>query len=454
MTLQIVDKSGDGLSRLFAVTVPAGDLASRLEARIAEVAPKMNIKGFRPGKVPLAHVRRLYGQAIMGEIVQDALNETTQKVLEDHRLRPAGQPNLTPSTDMGDVMAGTADLAYDLSVDVMPEFIPMDVASISLVRPVYVPSDTEVDEALAELAKQAQTYEPRKGKATKAKTGDQLLIDFIGRIDGEAFEGGTATDSELVLGSGQFIPGFEDQLVGAKPGAEVLVAVDFPADYQAERLRGKAAEFTVTVKEVRAPVEAQADDSLAVRLGMSDLDALKAALRSNLEAQYGSNSRFKLKRALLDALDKGHDIPLPPAMVDAEFQGIWQQVEQDRANGQLPEDEASKDLEDLRADYMKIAQRRVRLGLVLAEIGRLANVVVTEQELTEAMRQEAMRYGPQAQQVFEMYRQNANAQAALRAPIYEEKVVDLILAKANVTDQAVTKEALLEEDDLPEAYKD
>jgi trigger factor len=452
MSMQIVEKSGEGLSRVYGVTVPAQDLTEKLEARIAEITPTLNIKGFRPGKVPTAHVRRLYGKALMSEVVEQTLNETTQKVLTDNNLRPAGDPDLKPEGDMQQVIDGKADLAYEIAVDIMPEFEPVDAATLSLTRPVYEPTDAEVDEAVAELAKQNRTYETRTGKTVKAKDGDMVVIDFLGKLDGEPFAGGAATDAELVLGSGQFIPGFEDQLVGAKPDSDVEVKVTFPEDYQAENLKGKEAVFEVKVKEVKAPVDAEADDSLAERLGVENLEKLREILKTNLEQQYAGASRFKLKRALLDQLDTQHDFPLPPKMVEAEFATIWQQVQQDKANGGLPAEDADKSDEQLQSEYRKIAERRVRLGLVLAEIGRAHNVQVTDQELAEAMRQEAMRYGPQAQQVFDLFRQNANAQAQLRAPIFEDKVVDLIVSQAKVADEKVSKDDLMKDDDLPEGY--
>ncbi|CAN7342416.1 trigger factor [Phenylobacterium sp. LjRoot164] len=450
--MQIVEKSGEGLSRVYGVTVPVADLNERLEARIVEIMPQLNIKGFRPGKVPAAHVRRVHGKALMAEVVEQTISETTQKVLEDNKLRPASEPDLKPEGDIAQVIDGKADLSYEISLEIMPEFEPTDLSKIALTRPVYEPTDAEVDEALDELAKQSRTYEPRTGKSLKAKDGDQLLIDFVGRIDGEAFQGGTAEDSELVLGSGQFIPGFEDQLVGAKPGDEVIVKVAFPADYQAANLAGKDAEFTTTVKEVRAPVDAKADDALAERLGVENLEKLKELLKQNLESQYTGASRFKLKRALLDVLDEKHDFPLPPKMVEAEFNAIWQQVQADKDRGGLPPEDAEKSDDQLQTEYRKIAERRVRLGLVLAEIGRINNVQVTDQELLDAMRQEAMRYGQQAQQIFDMFRQNAGMQAQLRAPIFEDKVVDLIVEKATVTDEKVSKDDLLKEDDMPEGY--
>jgi len=450
--MQVVEKSGEGLSRVWGVTVPAQDLTDRLEARIAEITPTLRIKGFRPGKVPTAHVRRLYGKALMSEVVEQTLSESTQKVLEDSKVRPAGEPDLKPETDLAEVIEGRADLAYEIAVDVMPEFEPVDPAKLSLTRPVYEPTDKEVDEALDELAKQNRTYEPRTGKAVKAKDGDMVVIDFVGRVGGVAFEGGTAGDVELVLGSGQFIPGFEAQLVGAKPEGELTVKVTFPETYQVETLRGKDAEFEVTVKEVKAPVEAKADAALAERLGVESLEKLRELITTNLEQQYASATRFKLKRALLDQLDEKHDFPLPPKMVQAEFASIWQQVQQDKESGQLPEDDASKTDAELEAEYRKIAERRVRLGLVLAEIGRRNNVAVTEVELANAMRQEALRYGAQAQQVFDLLRNNPNAQAQLRAPIFEDKVVDLIVESAKVKDKKVSKDDLLKEEELPAGY--
>ncbi len=452
MSMQIVEKSVEGLSRVYGVNVPAKTLGDKLTARIAEIAPQMNIKGFRPGKVPTAHVRRLYGKSLMSEVIEQTLNESSQKVLEDNKLRVATQPDLTPASDMDKVLAGESDLDFDIAVEVMPDFEPVDPSTLTLERPIYKPTDAEVTEALDDLAKQNRTYAPRTGKTVKAKDGDMLVIDFIGRIDGEAFEGGAATDANLVLGSGQFIPGFEEQLVGAKPGAAVTVKVNFPEDYQAENLKGKAAEFAVTVKEVQAPVDTPADDEFAQKLGLTDLEALKGALRGQLEGNYAATSRFKLKRALLDALDKAHDFPLPPRMVDAEFGVIWQQVEQDKERGGLPPEDEGKSEDELKAEYRKIAERRVRLGLVLAEIGRKHDVTVSDDELLQAMRSEAMRYRGQEQQIFDLLRKNENAQAQLRAPVYEDKVVDLLFSLAKVEDKEVSKDELMADDEMPEGY--
>ncbi len=329
----------------------------------------------------------------------------------------------------------------------MPDFTPVDPKTLKLERPTYEASDADLDEALTELAGQAKSYEDKKGKTAKAAEGDQLTIDFLGKLDGEPFEGGAAEDADLVIGSGRFIPGFEEQLTGAKVGEEKTIEVTFPENYQAAHLAGKLVTFDVKVKAIKAEVEAKVDEDFAQRIGLESLDKLKELLSQNLNQQYAGAARFKLKRALLDQLDEAHDFPLPPKMVDAEFDGIWQQVEADKTAGRLPEEDAAKSDEDLKAEYRKIAERRVRLGLVLAEIGRANNVQVTDQELNAAILQEARNYPGQEQAVLNFYRQNPNAAAQMRAPIYEEKVVDLIVGVADVTDTPITKEELLKEDE-------
>lgn len=450
--MQIVEKSGEGLSRVFGVTVPAATLSERLDQRIAEIRPQMNIKGFRPGKVPAAHVRRLYGKSLMSEIIDQAVNESQQQAFADSKLRPAASPEINVSSDLEKVMAGGADLSFELSVELMPEFETMDLGKIELERPVYEPTEAEIDEQIKGIADNNRTYEPKTGKAVKAADGDMVVGDFVGRIDGEAFQGGSMENAEVVIGSGRFIPGFEDQLKGAKPATTVTLGVTFPEDYGSAELAGKAAEFEFQVKEVRKPKAAAVDDEFAKSLGLESLDALKEAVKTQLEQQYAQASRFKAKRALLDVLDTGHDFPLPPRMVEGEFSTIWSQVEAEKASGELSDEDKGKTDEQLRAEYRKIAERRVRLGLVLAEIGRVNEVTVADQELNQALIAEARRYPGQEQQVIEFYRQNPNAAAQLRAPIYEEKVVDLILTKAKVTDKPVTKDVLFEDDELPEGY--
>jgi len=452
--MQIVEKSGEGLSRVYGVTVPATALKEKLEAKIAEISPKLQIKGFRPGKVPAAHVKRMYGKALMSEIVDETVTSSRDEALAKANARPATTPDIKLESDIDKVMSGDADLAFDIEVELMPDFEPIDLTGIELKRPVYAVSDADIDEALAEIAENNRVYEAKGGKAPKAAEGDMVVIDFVGSVDGVEFEGGKGEDAELVIGSGRFIPGFEEQLKGAKKDQEVTVDVTFPEDYPAENLKGKAAQFAVTVKELKAAKKAEADDDLAVRLGLENLDALKAALKSQIELQHQQASRFKAKRGLLDVLDSGHAFPLPPRMVESEFQTIWQQVQAERAAGELSDEDKEKTEEQLEAEYRKIAERRVRLGLVLAEIGRRNEVAVTDQEMNQALFAEARKYPGQEREVFEFFRQNPQAAAQLRAPVYEEKVVDLILSKAKVEDTPVSKEELYEEDDLPAGYSE
>lgn len=445
--MQVVEKSNEGLSRVLAVTIPVAELNEKLDVKLKEVAPQLKLKGFRPGKVPAAHVKKAFGRDFMGEIVNTALNESSQKALDDAKLRPAAPAEMKLTSDMDKVIAGKEDLAYEMSLEVMPDFTPVDPKTLKLKRPTYEASDADLDEALKELAGQAKSYEDKTGKTVKAAEGDQLTIDFLGKLDGEPFEGGAATDADLVIGSNRFIPGFEEQLKGARVGEEKVLNVTFPENYQAAHLAGKAVTFDVTVKAIKAEAPAKIDDDFAKRIGIESLDKLKDLLRSNLNQQYAGAARFKLKRALLDQLDSKHDFPLPPKMVDAEFDGIWQQVEADKAAGNLPPEDAKKSDKALKAEYRKIAERRVRLGLVLAEIGRANNVGVTDQELNNAVMAEARNYPGQEKQVLDFYRQNPNAAAQLRAPIYEEKVCDLIFGAAKVTDEAISKEDLLKEED-------
>ncbi|WP_426039129.1 trigger factor [Brevundimonas sp. DC300-4] len=445
--MQVVQNTTEGLSRIITVTVPVAELNAKLDAKLAEMAPKMKLKGFRPGKVPASHVKKTFGRDMMGEIVNDAINESSQAALEEIKVRPAAPADMKLTSDMDKVLAGSDDLAFEMALEVMPDFTPVDPKTLKLDRPVYEASDEDLDEALKELAGQAKSYEDKKGKTVKAADGDQVTIDYLGKLDGVAFDGGTAEDVDLVIGSNRFIPGFEEQLKGAKVGDEKTIEVTFPADYQAANLAGKLATFDIKVKAIKAEIEATVDEEFAKRIGLESLDKLKDLLRQNLNQQYAGAARYKLKRALLDQLDTAHSFELPPKMVEAEFDGIWQQVEADKAAGNLPEEDAKKSDKKLREEYHKIAERRVRLGLVLAEIGRANNVGVTDQELNNAIMAEARNYRGQERQVLDFYRQNPNAAAQMRAPIYEEKVVDLIFDQAKVTDTPITKEELLKDED-------
>ena len=446
-TMQVVEKTTEGLSRVITVTIPATELNARLDAKVREVAPQMKLKGFRPGKVPTTYVKKTFGRDFMGEIINAELNESSQKALDEIKVRPAAPAEVKLTSDMDKVIKGEEDLAYEMALEVMPDFTPVDPKTLKLDRPTYTASDEDLDEALKELASQAKSYEDKKGKTVKAAEGDQLTIDFLGKLDGEPFDGGAAEDADLVIGAGRFIPGFEEQLTGAKVGEEKTIEVTFPEDYQAANLAGKLATFDIKVKAIKAETESKVDEDFAKRIGLESLDKLKELLRDNLNQQYAGAARFKQKRALLDQLDTAHSFDLPPKMVEAEFDGIWQQVEADKAAGNLPEEDARKSDDELKAEYRKIAERRVRLGLVLAEIGRANNVGVTDQELNNAIMAEARNYPGQEKMVLDFYRQNPNAAAQMRAPIYEEKVVDLIFNQAETTDTPISKEELLKEEE-------
>jgi len=436
----------DGLSRMYKVKVPASELKSRLDERIEEIRPQMRLKGFRPGKVPASHVRKMFGKSIMGEVVEAVMKETSEKAITDAEVRPASQPDMHMESDMEKVLDGEEDLAYHMHVDVMPDFEPADVSTITVERPVAEVDDEQLNEALDQVAENNMKYEPR-GKTAKAKEGDAVVIDFVGKLDGEPFEGGAAEGHTLVLGSGSFIPGFEDQLIGTKTGEEKNVEVTFPEEYQAEHLAGKAAVFEVKVNEVRAPKKPDIDDDFAKGLGIDSLDELKTMLKSQLQQELDNASRAKAKRHLLDALDEKHDFELPPKMVDMEFNQIWQQLQAEMDAGRVSDEDKDKSEDELKEEYRKIAERRVRLGLVLAEIGRLQEIKISEQEVQQALIREAQRFPGQERQVLEFFQQNENAMAQLRAPIYEDKVVDHLLETVTVEEKKVSREELLAEDE-------
>ena len=445
--MQIKELEAEGLTKSYAVTVPKEELSEKLDAKIKEMQPQVSLKGFRPGKVPTSHIRKMFGQSIMKDVVEDTVNETSQQAINDNNIRPAGQPKIDLRANGEAVTKGEADLEYQLTVEMIPDFEPADPEKLKFTRLKSEISDEVVQERLTTLAEGQKTYK-KKAKTAKAKKDDAVFINFTGRIDGEAFEGGAMEGHELVLGSGTFIPGFEDQLIGAKAGDKLDVTVTFPEDYQAADLAGKEAVFETEVLEVRGEQAAKADDALAEKFGFENLEKLTEVVKEQLENEYDMQSRMKLKRAILDELDKKHDFDLPPGMVEAEFSAIWQQVQAEKEAGNLDEEDAKKSDKQLEKDYRKIAERRVRLGLVLAEIGQKAEVQISNDELQQAMIAEARQFPGQEQQVFEFYQKNPQAVAQLRAPIYEEKVVDLIIEKAKVTDKKVDKEKLFEEDDM------
>ena len=439
-------ETSEGLSRMYKVSVPAADLEQRLAERIEEIRPQMNLKGFRPGKVPASHVRRMFGKSIMGEVVEALVKETSAKAIEDADIRPAGQPEMHMESDMEEVLDGKADLAYHMHVDVMPDFEPVDIKKLTIKKPVAEMTEDVLNERLGQIAEANQKYDKR-AKTAKARKDDAVVIDFLGKIDGEAFEGGSAEGHTLVLGSNSFIPGFEDQLIGAKAEDKRDVTVTFPEAYQAEHLAGKEAVFEVTVHEVRAPKTPDIDEDFAKGLGLESLEKLKEIVSEQLQKEYDTASRAKAKRSLLDALDDKHDFELPPKMLEAEFDQIWQQLQAEMDAGRTAEEDKDKSEDELKEEYRKIAERRVRLGLVLAEIGRKAELTIDESEVQQALINEARNFPGQERQVIEFFQSNENAMAQLRAPIYEDKVVDHILETAKIKEETVSAEELLKEDD-------
>jgi trigger factor len=403
--------------------------------------------------VPVAHLRKTFGKSMMGEIVQEAVAEFSQKAVDDRSLRPAMSPQIQLVSKVEEVIAGAEDLVFTMGVDLMPDFKLVDASSISLMRPITDVADEDIEQSLKRLAAQQRTFEP-KGDDAQAQDGDQLLIDFTGKIDGIPFDGGTAENAELVIGSGSFIPGFEEQLKGSKAGDAKVVAVTFPADYPSANLAGKYADFDVTVKEVRRGVEAEVDETLATKLGLDSLDKLREAARMQLTNQFGQASRAHLKRALLDALDSSHSFDLPTGMVEAEFKQIWTQVEQDIKAGNLADEDKTKSEDDLKKEFRSIAERRVRLGLVLSEFGRVNNVLVTQEELSRAVMMQARQYPGQEQRIVEIYRNNPDALAQLRAPLFEDKVVDFLCGQVKITDKQVSRDDLFKDpDDLAKILK-
>ncbi len=447
--MNVQEKAADGLSRTFEVVVPAAELEERLSAKIEQIRPEVRLKGFRPGKVPSSHIRKMFGASIMGDILQELVPQTTQETLDQHALRPASQPEVDVKSDAEDVIRNGSDFAFEIKVEIMPEFEAVDPKELKLIKQVAEVDEAQVDEALEKLAADSRAYADKGAKA-KAAEGDVVVCDFVGKLDGEVFEGGSAEGARVAIGEGAFIPGFEEQLKGAKAGDEIEVKVTFPEDYGVAHLAGKPAVFETKVTGVETPQEAAIDDSLAERLGLSDLDALKDALRQRFAQELNQAARLKVKRYLLDQLDAGHkDVPLPARMVESEFEGIWREVQAAKEAGQLEEDDAAKSDEELEADYREIAARRVRLGLVLAEIGRKANVAVTQEEIARAVNQEAMKYPGREREVVEYFQKNPGAIQAVRAPIYEEKVVDYILELAEVSEEPVDRDTLFDEDILP-----
>ncbi|ARE38475.1 Cell division trigger factor [Rhodovulum sp. P5] len=433
--MQVTETLNDGLKRGYTITVTAAELDEKVNEKLAEAQPEVEMKGFRKGKVPMPLLRKQFGQRVLGEVMQETIDGAMSSHFDETGDRPAMQPQVTMQ---GEDWKEGDDVVVEMTYEALPEITEPDLKAITLEKMVVKAGDAEIEEALGKLAGTATTYEDRR-KGSKAKEEDQVIIDFVGKIDGEPFEGGSAEDYPLVLGSASFIPGFEDQLIGVKAEEEKTVEVSFPDDYGADHLKGKAATFDVTVKAVKAPKPAEIDDELAKQFGADDLAALKAQVAERLEAEYAGASRAIVKRALLDVLDDTVSFDLPPSLVEAEAKQIAHQLYHD----EHPEDTGHDHGEITPTDeHQKLAERRVKLGLLLAEIGRKAEVNVTDQELTQAVMAQARQYPGQERQFFEFVKQNPQMQQQLRAPIFEDKVVDYIFELAEVTEKEVSKDDL------------
>ena len=435
--MQIKETSNQGLKRAYAITIPAKEIDSKVDAEIKKIAPQVRMPGFRPGKVPANLVRKMHGEQVHAQVVNDTIRESVDGLMKDKELRPAMQPKV----EMADGYEQGKDAELTVEMEVLPVVEAPATDGIKLERLTVPVTDEQVDETLERIAGQNKSYKDA-AKSKKAADGDQLIIDFVGKLDGEEFEGGKAEGAALVLGSGTFIPGFEDQLVGVKAGDEKTITVTFPKDYQADNLAGKEATFDVKVEAVKTETETKLDEDFAKNLGFENMDKLRELVRGQLEQETAGLTRTQMKRALLDHLAQGHDFDVPEQMVDAEFQQIWAQLEQEAAQSDDSE-AAMKEIEAEKDDYRRIAVRRVRLGLLLSEIGQANNVQITNQEMNMLIQQAAQQYRPDDRERFMQFiQQEPMAAAQLRAPLYEDKVVDFLFDKAEITDREVTREEL------------
>ncbi len=436
--MQVTEKTNEGLKRDYKIVVAAADINSKVQTKLSEVGQKARIPGFRPGKIPMTILKQRFGSSVMAEVLEGTVRDSSSKVLEERGLRPAGQPKIEITAfDDG------KDLEYDMSVELLPEIDLMDLSKLELARLKADVTDADLEQALERLAAAHKPSEPVTKKRA-AKSGDIAVIDFEGQVDGETFDGGAATDFHLELGSGNLIPGFEDQVSGHEVGDKFDVNVTFPDDYNVEKLRSKDAVFACEMKELREPAEAKVDDDLAKAAGLEGLAALKDAVREQMSREYGQASRSKIKRQLLDKLEEAHAFEAPESMVEAEFESIWKQIEEAKEKGQLDADDAAKDDDALKTQYREIALRRVRLGLILSAIGDGNSITVSQEELNRALMEEARKYPGQEQEVIEFFRSNPQARASLQAPVFEDKVVDFIVEMAQVDERDVSAEELLQ----------
>ena len=447
--MEVTETLSDGLKREFQVQVPAADLEARVTERLGELKDRVQMRGFRPGKVPVNHLRKIYGKAVMAETIEAVIRELNAKIVSERGLKLAMEPKVTipnEATAVENVIGGQSDLAYTLALEILPKIELADFQGIKLERQVAEVTDAQLNEALDKIAEQNRPF-AAKAEGAKVEKGDRVVIEFAGRIGGAPFEGGTGGDVGVNVGAGTFIPGFEDQLVGMAAGETRVVKVTFPENYVNSQLAGKNAEFDVTAKSLEAPSTVTLDDAFAKSLGLESFDKLKEAVKARLQQEHAALSRQRLKRQLLDKLDEMHKFGLPPTLAEDEFRNVWNAVEGDlKAQGRTFADEGTTE-EKAREEYRGIAERRVRLGLVLAEIGEKNKITVTEEELTRAIVERARQIPGREQEIWDYYRKNPAAVAAIRAPIFEEKVVDFLIELAAITEKQVSREDLLKDEE-------
>ncbi|HTV34056.1 MAG TPA: trigger factor [Methylocella sp.] len=453
--MQVTQTQAQGLKREFKVVVAAADLSERVEGQLAEVKAKAQIPGFRPGKVPVSHLRRLYGRSILADVIQDTVNEAHRKIIEDNELRLAASPQIIFPEDEQAIeksLTANTDLAFTIALEVLPKIEIDGFSDVAIERLVADVTDEDVDRALHSLAEQSRPFNAKDAEATADK-GDKATLDFIGKIDDVAFEGGAGQNVDVILGSRQFIPGFEEQIEGMKAGERKAIVVTFPDDYSAASLAGKTATFDITLLALASPGEIVIDDEFAKSFGFEDLGKLKEKVRDNIERDHQAASRGKWKRELLDALDRKYLFDVPESMVTREFDTVWRSVEDEqKRSGRSFEDEDTTEAA-ARLDYLKIAERRVRLGLLLAEIGAKADIKVSDEEVNQALIKRVRAFPGQERVIWDYYQKNPNALTEFRAPLFEEKVIDYLLSQINVTDKKVSKDQLFKASEADEEDK-
>ncbi len=451
--MQVTETLSEGLKHEFQISVPASDLDAKAGARLVDLKDKVRLNGFRPGKVPVSHLKKVYGRSVMAETVEQTIRDTNSQIFTERGFRLATEPKVTMPTEekaVDDILNGKSDLTYTVSIEVVPAIQLADFKSFSVEKPVVDVADSDVDEAIKRIAEQNRSY-AAKAEGAKAETGDRVTVNFKGSINGTPFDGGTGENIQVVIGTGQFIPGFEDQLIGIAAGETRTLKVSFPQNYASEKLAGQPAEFETTATQVEAPQDTVIDDEFAKSLGLELLDKLKEAARERLTAEFAGATRQKVKRTLLDRLDESHRFEAPPSLVEEEFRLMWNSIKAEmQSSGKTFADEDTTE-QAAEEEYRKIADRRVRLGLVLSEIGEKNKITVTDDEVGRAVIERARQMPGREKEVWDYYRSNANALAQLRAPIYEDKVVDFILELATVTEKKVTREELLKDDEAEKA---